>query len=169
MAAEGPAYGVELSTNDTTRKVSVYNTNGALDLGVQLVDNGTNTDFNVSVGKTIDSNIGTAESPLATVYASAEAEYNWGDSFTKNEMHFTPKIGAKKAIGNLTPFGELGYGFKSIEGDYLDIDRTTPFAEIGTSVSLTDNTSLKASVTQSMNTDWEKTDRELGLKLTVQF
>ena len=58
---------------------------------------------------------------------------------------------------------------KKTLSDYLNIDRTTPFAEIGTSVSLTDNTSLKASVTQSMNTDWEKTDRELGLKLTVQF
>lgn len=169
MAAEGDTYGVELSTNDTTRKVSVYNTNGALDLGVQLLDNGTNTDFNVSVGKTIDRSIGMPESPLATVYASAEAEYNWGDSFTKSEMHFTPKLGAKKALGDLTPFAEVGYGFKSIEGDYLDIDRDTPFAEIGTSVKLTDYTSLKASVTQSMNTDWEKTDRELGLKLTVQF
>lgn len=169
MAAEGPAYGIELSTNDTTRKVSVYNTNGALDLGVQLLDNGTNTDYNVSVGKTIEMPLGSAESTFATVYASADAEYNWGDSYTKSEMHFTPKVGAKKIIGSLTPFGEVGYGLKSIEGDYADIDRDTPFAEVGTSVKLTNNTSLKASVLQSMNTDWKKTDRELGLKLTVQF
>jgi opacity protein-like surface antigen len=169
IAAEGPAYGVELSTNDTTRMVSVYNTNGALDLGVQLLDNGTNRDYNVSVSKTIDMPIGSAESTVATVYVSGEAEYNWGDSFTKSELHLTPKVGAKTAIGNFTPFGELGYGMKSLEGDYTDIDRDTPFAEVGSSFKLTDNTSLRASVLQSMDTDWNKTDRELGLKLTVQF
>ena len=169
MAAEGSVYGVELSTNDTTRSVSVYNTNGSLDLGVQLSDNGTNRDYNVSIGKTISMPLGSAESTLATAYVTGEAEYNWGDSFTKSELHLTPKVAVKTSIANFTPYGELGYGLKSIEGDYTDINRDTPFAEIGTSLRLTDATSLKAGIKQSMNNDWDKTDREVGVKLTVSF
>ena len=117
MAAESATMGVSLSTNDTSRSIDVYTMGRSLDFGAGVSDNGTNRDYSVSVGKTLDVlNVG----PVGT-YLSGEAEYNWGDSFTKSEIHLTPKVGVKTSIANFTPYGELGYGLKSIEGDYTNV------------------------------------------------
>tara|TARA_B110000902_G_scaffold264169_1_gene344932 strand:- start:154 stop:738 length:585 start_codon:yes stop_codon:yes gene_type:complete len=165
MAAEGAEYGVELSTNDTSRSVGVYTTNRVLDFGLGMNDNGTNRDFNLSVGNTVGVPIGL----LGTAYAKGEIEYNWGDTFTKDEIHITPAAGFKTTVAGLAPFGEVGYRLKSVEGDFTDVNRDAPYAKIGTSYQVTANTALKVDLTQSMNTDWKSTDRELGAKLTFKF
>ena len=165
MAAEGATVGVELSTNDTTRSLGVYTTNTALDYGVQMIDNGTKRDYNLSVGNTVEMPVGFA----GTAYVKGEAEYNWGDSYTKAEMHITPAVGFKTKLAQIAPFVEAGYRLKSIEGDYTNVNRDAPYAKLGTSYQLTLNTALNLDVTQSMDKKWKSTDRELGAKLTFKF
>mgnify|MGYP000008652410 FL=1 len=54
MAAESATMGVSLSTNDTSRSIDVYTMGRSLDFGAGVSDNGTNRDYSVSVGKTLD-------------------------------------------------------------------------------------------------------------------
>tara|TARA_B110000037_G_scaffold77421_1_gene92525 strand:+ start:467 stop:1048 length:582 start_codon:yes stop_codon:yes gene_type:complete len=164
VAAESATMGFKLSTDDTSRSVGVYTLGRSLDLGAVMADNGTNRDFSLSVGKTLDMPIGPVNG-----YVAGEVEYNWGDTYTKSEMHFTPTVGANVAMGSITPFAELGYLLKSSEGDFTDINKVNPTATIGTSLDLSPSTTLTAKLTNSLNTDWKSTDKEIGLGLTVKF
>jgi opacity protein-like surface antigen len=164
MAAEGTNLGYELSTNDTSRSINVYSIGRSLDLGAGLADNGTNRDYSLSVGKTINIPVG-----RITGYVDGEVEYNWGDTFTSNELHWTPSAGANIDLGLIKPYAEVGYQLKSIEGDYFDISKDAPHINIGTSLALTESMSLSAKLTKSLNNDWESTDTELGFGITVQF
>lgn len=165
MAAESATMGVSLSTNDTSRSIDVYTMGRSLDFGAGVSDNGTNRDYSVSVGKTLDVlNVG----PVGT-YLSGEAEYNWGDTFTKSEMHFTPTVGGKMDLGLIAPYAEVDYMLKSVEGDFTSIDKVTPNFTIGTKVALGTSTSLNAKLTNSLNSDWKSTDKEVSVGLTVSF
>ena len=165
MAAESATMGVSLSTNDTSRSIDVYTLGRSLDFGAGVSDNGTNRDYSVSAGKTLDvANVG----PVGA-YLSGEAEYNWGDTFTKSEMHFTPTVGGKMDLGLIAPYAEVNYLLKSVEGDFTSIDKVTPTMTFGTKVALGTSTSLNAKLTNSLNSDWKSTDKEVGLGLVVKF
>lgn len=164
IAAESATTGISLSTNDTSRSISVYTLGRSLDLGAVMADNGTNRDYSLSVGKTLNMPVGSI-----TGYGKGEVEYNWGDTYTKSEMHFTPTLGAKIALGKLTPYTELGYLLKSTEGDFTSINKVNPTVTVGTSLALTASSSLTAKLTNSLNSDWKSTDKEVGLGLVVKF
>lgn len=165
MAAESATMGVSLSTNDTSRSIDVYTMGRSLDFGAGVSDNGTNRDYSVSVGRTLDVlNVG----PVGT-YLSGEVEYNWGDTFTSSEMHFTPTVGGKMALGPISPYAEVNYLLKSVEGDFTSIDKVNPTMTFGTKVELTTSTSLNAKLTNSLNSDWKSTDKEVSVGLTVKF
>lgn len=165
MAAESATMGVSLSTNDTSRSIDVYTMGRSLDLGAGVTDNGTNRDYSLSAGRTLDiANIG----PVGT-YVDGEVEYNWGDTFTKSEMHFTPTLGGEMDLGLLSPYAEVNYLLKSVEGDFTSIDKVNPTMTFGTKVALTTSTSLNAKLTNSLNSDWESTDKEISVGLTVKF
>lgn len=165
MAAESATMGVSLSTNDTSRSIDVYTMGRSLDLGAGVTDNGTNRDYSLSAGRTMDIvNVG----PVGT-YVDGEVEYNWGDTFTKSEMHFTPTLGGKMDLGLLSPYAEVNYLLKSVEGDFTSIDKVNPTMTFGTKVALTTSTSLNAKLTNSLNSDWKSTDKEVSVGLTVKF
>ena len=164
MAAEGTNLGYELSTNDTSRSINVYSIGRSLDLGAGLADNGTNRDYSLSVGKTLNIPVG-----RITGYVDGEVEYNWGDTFASSTVHWTPSAGANIDLGLIKPYAEVGYQLKSIEGDYFDISKDAPHINIGTSLALTESASLSAKLTKSLNNDWESTDTEVGFGLTIQF
>jgi len=164
MAAEGTNLGYELSTNDTSRSIDVYSIGRFIDLGAGLTDNGTNRDYRLAAGKTINLPIG----PI-TGYVDGEVEYNWGDTFASSEIHWTPSAGANVDLGLIKPYAEIGYQLKSTEGDYFSISKDAPHINIGTSLALTESMSLSAKLTKSLNNDWESTDTELGFGITVQF
>lgn len=164
MAAESSSMGYELSTNDTSRSINVYTIGRVLDLGAGVADNGTNRDYSVSAGRTITVPVGRVSG-----YVDGEVEYNWGDTYTSSELHWTPTIGAKLDMGLIKPYAELGYQMKSIEGDLLDINKDAPHMIFGTSLALTESASLSAKLTRSLNQDWKKTDSEVGLGLTIKF
>jgi opacity protein-like surface antigen len=54
MAAESATMGISLSTNDTSRSIDVYTMGRSLDLGAGVSDNGTNRDYSLSAGRTMD-------------------------------------------------------------------------------------------------------------------
>jgi opacity protein-like surface antigen len=165
MAAESATMGISLSTNDTSRSIDVYTMGRSLDFGAGVSDNGTNRDYSLSAGRTMDIvNVG----PVGT-YVDGEVEYNWGDTFTKSEMHFTPTLGGKMDLGIISPYAEVNYLLKSVEGDFTSIDKVTPTMTFGTKVALTTSTSLNAKLTNSLNSDWESTDKEVSVGLTVKF
>jgi len=165
MAAESATMGISLSTNDTSRSIDVYTMGRALDFGAGVSDNGTNRDYSLSAGRTMDIvNVG----PVGT-YVDGEVEYNWGDTFTKSEMHFTPTVGGKMDLGLIAPYAEVNYLLKSVEGDFTSIDKVTPTMTFGTKVALGTSTSLNAKLTNSLNSDWESTDKEVSVGLTVKF
>jgi opacity protein-like surface antigen len=165
MAAESATKGIELSTNDTSRSISVYTLGRSLDLGAKMADNGTNRDFSLSAGKTISL---FPLGPLGT-YVAGNVEYNWGDTFTSAEMHFTPTAGVSADLGVLAPFAEVSYELKSIEGDFTDINKVAPKAVFGTAIELNASTTLTAKLTQSLNQDWKSTDKEIGVGLKIKF
>lgn len=165
MAAESATMGISLSTNDTSRSIDVYTIGRSLDLGAGVSDNGTNRDYSLSAGRTMDIvNVG----PVGT-YVDGEVEYNWGDTFTKSEMHFTPTLGGKMDLGIISPYAEVNYLLKSVEGDFTSIDKVNPTMTFGTKVALTTSTSLNAKLTNSLNSDWKSTDKEVSVGLTVKF
>ena len=127
MAAESSSIGYELSTNDTSRSINVYTIGRVLDLGAGVADNGTNRDYSVSVGRTINVPVGRISG-----YVDGEVEYNWGDTFTSNELHWTPTIGANLDMGLIKPYAELGYRLKSTDGDLFDINKGKQSAVITT-------------------------------------
>jgi len=165
MAAESATMGISLSTNDTSRSIDVYTIGRSLDLGAGVSDNGTNRDYSLSAGRTLNIvNVG----PVGT-YVDGEVEYNWGDTFTKSEMHFTPTLGGKMDLGIISPYAEVNYLLKSVEGDFTSIDKVNPTMTFGTKVALTTSTSLNAKLTNSLNSDWKSTDKEVSVGLTVKF
>ena len=165
MAAESATMGISLSTNDTSRSIDVYTIGRSLDLGAGVSDNGTNRDYSLSAGRTMNIvNVG----PVGT-YVDGEVEYNWGDTFTKSEMHFTPTLGGKMDLGINSPYAEVNYLLKSVEGDFTSIDKVNPTMTFGTKVALTTSTSLDAKLTNSLNSDWKSTDKEVSVGLTVKF
>jgi|TARA_B100001105_G_scaffold91830_1_gene73070 opacity protein-like surface antigen len=164
MAAESATIGYSLSTNDTSRSINVYSIGRVLDLGAGVADNGTNRDYSVSVGRTITIPVGRISG-----YVDGEIEYNWGDTYTSNEIHWTPTLGASIDLGLIKPYAEVGYQLKSTEGDLLNINKDAPTMVFGTSLALTESASLSAKLTRSLNQDWKKTDSEVGLGITIKF
>jgi hypothetical protein len=70
---------------------------------------------------------------------------------------------------NLTPFVELGYDWKSLEGDFTDFERADAYASVGTSIALSEKSSLKIAVNREMDKEWDATDTEASVGFTVNF
>ena len=172
MNAEGEKYGLSIGTgatadfSDDAQVIEVHTNGNAIDLGVAYIDDGTNTDYRYTAG---------GERDLATVgsmnlYGGGDIHYTHGDTLTKDEMRLSPFIGAETSMGtNLTPFVEMGYDWKSLEGDFTDFDRADSYASVGTLITLSDNTSISVSVNREMDKDWNSTDTEASVGFTVNF
>jgi len=164
IAAEGPVFGVELNTNETDRSVKLYSTDTPVDLGIKLTDNGTNQDYTLSIGKTVELPVG-----QATVYASPEATYTFGDITTTDELTITPALGVKGSANGVTPFAEVGLSYTSLKGDLLDFNRGNTYSKVGATVPVTANTGLTVDVTRAMDSSWKNEEHQLGVKLVVKF
>ena len=137
---------------------SVSMTAESSSMGYVLSTNDTSRSINVySIGRVLDLGAGVADNG------------NWGDTYTSNEIHWTPTLGASIDLGLIKPYAEMGYQLKSTEGDLLNINKDAPTMVFGTSLALTESASLSAKLTRSLNQDWKKTDSEVGLGLTIKF
>lgn len=170
IAAEGEKFGVSLSTGatrdfaDDARTLGIYTTSNPVNFGLQYIENGSVTDYRINVSKRGDYALGNIN-----LYGVAEAHYDMGDSFAKNELRLSPYVGAELTDAGVTPFAELGYDWKSISGDHLNFNKADSYAKAGVRVPVTANTSLTVGMLQKMDTDFNKTDREAQVGFNVKF
>ena len=170
--AEGEKYGLSIGTgatadfSDDAQVIEVHTNGNPINIGVAYIDDGTNTDWRYTAG---------ADKDLATVgsfnvYGGGDIHYTTGDTLSKDEMRLSPFVGAETSmVTNLTPFVEVGYDWKSLEGDFTDFDRADSYASVGTSIALSETSSLKIAVNREMDKEWDATDTEASLGFTVKF
>lgn len=170
ITAEGEKFGVSLSTGatrdfaDNARTLGIYTTSNPVNFGLQYIENGDVTDYrlNTSIRKDL-------QLANLNVYGVAEAHYDMGDSFTKNELRLSPYAGVELTDVGFTPFAELGYDWKSNSSDYLNLDKADSYGKAGIRVPVTENTTITVSMLQKMDTDFKKTDREAQVGFKVKF
>ena len=171
VSAESEKFGVSLSTGATrdfsedARVLGVYTTSQFVNLGVQYAEDGDVDDFRINLNKRGELALG-----AFTAYGVAEAHYDFGDSFDKNELLLSPYVGIElRGISTVVPFVEAGYDWKSVEGDYLDFSGEDSYAKVGGRFSVTPNTVVTVGVMQRMDTDLNKADREAQVAFAVKF
>jgi len=170
ITAEGEKFGLSLSTGatrdfaDNARALGIYTTSHPVNAGFQYIENGDVVDYRINVSKREDYALGNIN-----LYGVAEAHYDMGDSFAKNELRLSPYAGAELTGAGVTPFAELGYDWKSVAGDYLNFNRADSYAKAGVRVPMTANTTLTVGMLQKMDTDFNKTDREAQVAFAVKF
>jgi len=170
LSAEGEKFGVSLSTGATrdfsqeANVLGAYTTALPVNLGIQYIENGAIKDYRLNVFKRGD----VALSNL-NFYGVAEAHYDFGDSYDKNELKLSPYVGVELTDAGFVPFVEAGYDFKSVEGDYLDFSRADSYGKVGVRIPVTTNTTIDVALLQKMDTDFNKTDREALVGFNVKF
>lgn len=166
ISADSSTWGLSLTTGNTVdygddaQTLDIHTNGNAVNVGVTFVETGTDMDYRFSASST-------ANGELA--YLTVGMSYDWGDNFATEELRFSPIVGVEKTIGEYKPFAELGYDYKSLEGNYLDFDAADSHATVGVSYNLTESATITATTTREMNKDFDKTDQELGLGFAVKF
>lgn len=171
VSAESEKYGVSLGTgasrdfSEDARVLGVYTTSAPINFGVQYVENGDVDDFRLNINKRGELALG-----AFTAYGVAEAHYDFGDSYDSNELLLSPYAGIElRGISAVVPFVEVGYDWKSVEGDFLDFSGEDSYAKVGGRISVTPNTVVTVNVLQTMDTDFNKADREAQVAFAVKF
>ena len=172
MSAEGEKYGLSIGTGatrdfaDDAQVIEIHTNGNTIDVGVAYIDDGTNTDYRYTAGAERD--LGTIGS--MNVYGGGDVHFTTGDTMAKDELRLSPFVGAETSMGtNLTPFVELGYDWKSLEGDYTDFNKADSYASVGTSIALSEKSSIKVSISREMDTGWNATDTEASVGFSVSF
>lgn len=129
-------------------------------LSATLKTNGDVQDYKVQLNKKHSTDL---------AYVGAKGAFNFGDSFNDDRIDLTPYVGVKYEVAGITPYAEVGYTWKTDTSDISNIDAKDTYTEVGASYSLNANTALKLSAKDSRDTDWNKTDRQLKVGITVSF
>lgn len=171
VSAHGEKFGVSLGTGASrdfsadSRRLGVFTVNRPVNVGVQIIDDNSVQDYRINVSSR-------GEVPLGafTGYGAAEAHFDFGDSIDGSELLLSPYAGIElRNISVLVPFVELGYDFKSDDGNFLDFRKSDSYGKVGTRFSVTSNTVVSVAVMQRMDADFNKVDREALVAFAVKF
>lgn len=171
--------------NNTSTKLTAKGTDyffsvTAPKTGADSIELGTNTGFGTS-SFTVSTDEGTQDYMIkltpevakdltfANAYLGSNFEYDWGDSYTDNELTVRPYIGLSRDIGKFSPYAEVGYAYKSNETDFVDFEAEDSYVEVGASYALTDSIAVEAAIVESRDDNFEATDKEVELGLVVKF
>jgi len=135
---------------------------GAIDTKVTYFRNGDVDDYQIKAGKNF-------QKPGSPVYVGNSLKFDFGDTTTKNELSINPYIGLSTTVDKFTPYVETGYTWKSLQGNYTDMDSNASYFEIGSSYNVNETMSVKLSVTDTRDKDWDNGDKEAQVGLTVKF
>lgn len=127
--------------------------------------NGSVDDYTIGVGKEI-------AVPGTPLYAGADAEFNFGDSYTSDtrELVATPYVGVTTTVNSLSPFAEVGYSFKSTQSDILDLSRNASYVKLGAVYAISPSLGVSASVKEARDLDFKNPgDRNLDVALNIRF
>lgn len=109
---------------------------------------------------------------VGPVYAGASAEFTFGDSYTADTRTIvaTPYVGVAHTMGQLTPYAEVGYSFKSTTNDVLGFARNDSYLEVGASYAVTPAMAVKVSVSETRDIDFKNAgDKNATVGITVAF
>jgi hypothetical protein len=166
MTAVTDTYSLSVKAPKTgATEFAVGSTVGPVNVTGTWKQDGSTNDYAVKVGKTTA--VGTT--PL---YAGVTGTFNFGDSYTTDTRSVVVEgtAGAKRAFGNLTPFAEVGYSFKSTTNDIVDFSRNASFVKVGASYAVTPAMSVGVSVKEARDIDFKNPgDAQAEVGLTVRF
>lgn len=137
---------------------------GIADLKIELVDEGDENDFKVTVGKTLETEIAGV-----TFGLTPEVEYYTGDSYDDAEVRFSPIVSASINVLGVTPFVLAEYDFVTTENALDDFQKTEGLYAAGVTVPLTQAVSVTTAYQQNVDVDWNETDEEVNVTLNVAF
>ena len=166
LTAKTDNYAVSIKAPETGATELAATTGvGPVDLTATWKRDGSTDDYALKVGKKIDIDV-------TPMYAGADAEFTFGDSYTKDTRTLvaTPYIGFAKTFDKLTPFGEIGYSFKSTSNDVVDFSKNDSYIKVGASYALDANVDLGVSVKETRDTNFKNAgDKQAEVGLTFKF
>ena len=137
---------------------------GPVDVTGTWSRDGATDDYAIKVGKEVE--------VAGPVYAGASAEFTFGDSYTTDTRTLvaTPYVGVAHTMGQLTPYAEAGYAWKSTSNDVLNFARNDSYLEVGASYAVTPAMAVKLSVSETRDVDFKNAgDRNATVGVTVKF
>lgn len=135
---------------------------GPVDATATYFRDGNTNDFQLKVGKELTV-------PTIPVYIGASLKYDFGESSDNNSLTSTPYIGVSHSFNKITPFAEIGYSWRVTDDSYTDVDAYSSYLEVGTSYAISDRTSLKLSLVDSKDDTFKNGDKEFLMGLTISF
>tara|TARA_S200000501_G_scaffold364834_1_gene397503 strand:- start:802 stop:1398 length:597 start_codon:yes stop_codon:yes gene_type:complete len=169
VAVEGTDYGMELSANETHRSFEVHTTNQPLaQYAIGMTDNDSQRDWSISATPRLSYDAYSVANGIS-LYIEPKIGVNWGDSHDETQLELSPTIGASYAMSQMTPYAELMGQNTSVAGDILDIEAGSRTATVGTVVPLNDAVDFDISMVQTMDSDWNNSQRELSAKFSIKF
>ena len=165
LTAQSDAYSISVKAPETgATEYAVGTTVGPVDLTGTWSRNGAVDNYAIKAGKEM--------AVVGPVYAGASAEFTFGDSYTTDARTLvaTPYVGVAHTLGQLTPYAEAGYAWKSTSNDVLNFARNDSYLEVGASYAVTPVMAVKLSVSETRDVDFKNAgDRNATVGVTVKF
>ena len=165
LTAQSEAFSISVKAPETgATEFAVGTTVGPVDLTGTWSRDGSTDDYAIKVGKEVE--------VAGPVYAGASAEFTFGDSYTTDTRTLvaTPYVGVAHTMGQLTPYAEAGYAWKSTSNDVLNFARNDSYLEVGASYAVTPAMAVKLSVSETRDVDFKNAgDRNATVGVTVKF
>lgn len=165
LTAQSDAYSISVKAPETgATEYAVGTTVGPVDLTGTWSRNGAVDNYAIKAGKEM--------AVVGPVYAGASAEFTFGDSYTTDARTLvaTPYVGVAHTLGQLTPYAEAGYAWKSTSNDVLNFARNDSYLEVGASYAVTPVMAVKLSVSETRDVDFKNAgDRNATVGVTVNF
>ena len=165
LTAQSEAFSVSVKAPETgATEFAVGTTVGPVDVTGTWSRNGSTDDYAIKVGKEVE--------VVGPVYAGASVEFTFGDSYTTDTRTLvaTPYVGVAHTIGQLTPYAEVGYSWKSTSNDVLGVARNDSYLEVGASYAVTPAMAVKLSVSETRDINFKNAgDKNATVGITVAF
>ena len=165
LTAVSEAFSISVKAPETgATEFAVGTTVGPVDVTGTWSRNGSTDDYAIKVGKEVE--------VVGPVYAGASAEFTFGDSYTTDTRTLvaTPYVGVAHTIGQLTPYAEVGYSWKSTSNDVLGVARNDSYLEVGASYAVTPAMAVKLSVSETRDINFKNAgDKNATVGITVAF
>ena len=165
LTAQSDAYSISVKAPETgATEYAVGTTVGPVDLTGTWLRNGAVDNYALKVGKEV--------AVAGPVYAGASAEFTFGDSYTTDTRTLvaTPYVGVAHTMGQLTPYAEAGYAWKSTSNDVLNFARNDSYLEVGASYAVTPVMAVKLAIKETRDTNFKNAgDRNATVGVTVNF
>ena len=165
LTAQSDAYSISIKSPETgATEYAVGTTVGPVDLTGTWLRNGAVDNYALKVGKEV--------AVAGPVYAGAEAEFTFGDSYTTDTRTLiaTPYVGVAHTMGQLTPYAQVGYAFKSTSNDVLNFARNDSYLEVGANYAVTPVMAVKLAIKETRDVDFKNAgDRNATVGIAVNF